>query len=196
MAKKKTRDRILDTTLALIGKEGAAKITVRRISTQAKVNVAAINYYFGSKEELVEEVLRKLREQMDQHFVILDQEDLDCRERLFRFGTAIMGFLMDYPGISLIMFKASMQNSSQPHHLMQNELERQQKVLSLIARCTGIEDPLLLSIKSAILYSSILHPIFSHKPKPSQHSTVDFTDSGFRENYVRILIDGIVKAGQ
>jgi AcrR family transcriptional regulator len=47
-----TRDRILDAALDLFGERGLTGTTVRDIAERAKVNVAAISYHFGGKDEL------------------------------------------------------------------------------------------------------------------------------------------------
>jgi AcrR family transcriptional regulator len=52
----RARTRILDTAEALFADAGPAAVTLRSIAAAANVNVAAVNYYFGSKEELFEEM--------------------------------------------------------------------------------------------------------------------------------------------
>ena len=47
-----TRARILDAALDLFGERGLTGTTVRDIAARAKVNVAAISYHFGGKDEL------------------------------------------------------------------------------------------------------------------------------------------------
>jgi TetR/AcrR family transcriptional regulator, regulator of cefoperazone and chloramphenicol sensitivity len=47
-----TRQRILDAALDLFGERGLTGTTVRDIAGRAKVNVAAISYHFGGKDEL------------------------------------------------------------------------------------------------------------------------------------------------
>ena len=51
------RERLLAAAATLIADEGAAAATSRAISTRAGENLAAITYYFGSKDELVSEAL-------------------------------------------------------------------------------------------------------------------------------------------
>ncbi len=51
-----TRARILDTAEQLFAREGPAAVTLRAIAAAAAVNVAAVNYHFGSKEKLFEEM--------------------------------------------------------------------------------------------------------------------------------------------
>lgn len=52
----RARSRILDTAERLFAREGPAAVTLRSIASAAEVNVAAVNYYFGSKEKLFEEM--------------------------------------------------------------------------------------------------------------------------------------------
>src|SRR5208283_3559077 len=52
----RARSRILDTAEDLFAREGPAAVTLRSIAAAADVNVAAVNYYFGSKEKLFEEM--------------------------------------------------------------------------------------------------------------------------------------------
>jgi AcrR family transcriptional regulator len=52
----RTRARILDAGLDLFGERGLTGTTVRDIAGRANVNVAAISYYFGGKDELYKAV--------------------------------------------------------------------------------------------------------------------------------------------
>ena len=55
-----TKQRILDTAERLIGQQGYSGTSLRQIIAEAGVNLAAVHYHFGSKEELLDEVvLRK-----------------------------------------------------------------------------------------------------------------------------------------
>jgi AcrR family transcriptional regulator len=51
-----TRERILATAERLFTERGYAATSLREITAKAKVNLAAVNYHFGSKEALVREV--------------------------------------------------------------------------------------------------------------------------------------------
>jgi AcrR family transcriptional regulator len=59
-----TRERILDAALDLFGERGLTGATVRDIAQRAKVNVAAISYHFGGKEELYRAVAKSIAEGM------------------------------------------------------------------------------------------------------------------------------------
>ena len=53
-----TRQRLLETAAQLFAERGFRNVTVRDISREAAANVAAINYHFGDKLGLYEEVVR------------------------------------------------------------------------------------------------------------------------------------------
>lgn len=52
-----TRIRILDAAQSLFAAHGFEATSMRMITTTASVNLAAVNYHFGSKDVLVQEVL-------------------------------------------------------------------------------------------------------------------------------------------
>lgn len=54
-----TRARILRAAEALFVQQGFAATSLRMITARAKVNLAAVNYHFGSKEELIREVFQR-----------------------------------------------------------------------------------------------------------------------------------------
>ncbi|MCB1584096.1 MAG: TetR/AcrR family transcriptional regulator [Xanthomonadales bacterium] len=54
-----TKERILNSTENLIAEHGFAELSIRKISQQAHTNLAAINYHFGNKQQLIEHVLER-----------------------------------------------------------------------------------------------------------------------------------------
>lgn len=68
-----THDRILDAAEQLFAEGGVAGTSVRAITEQAQVNVAAVNYHFGTKEKLVRAVIgRRLEVLEDARTIALD----------------------------------------------------------------------------------------------------------------------------
>jgi AcrR family transcriptional regulator len=61
-----TKKRILDHAEALFMEHGFEATSLRSITAAAKVNLAAVNYHFGSKEELFESVLTRRLDPMNQ----------------------------------------------------------------------------------------------------------------------------------
>ena len=86
-------EKIIRATIDCIEEFGIVGATTRRIAKSAEVNIAAINYYFRSKDRLIEIGLHQTMENSfgDWQRDITDRErDLDARLRkalveLFRF---------------------------------------------------------------------------------------------------------------
>jgi len=55
----RTQDRILDSAERLFAENGYGRTSLRDITSDAGVNLAAVNYHFGSKEELVRRVFER-----------------------------------------------------------------------------------------------------------------------------------------
>jgi len=54
-----TRSKIIDAAILCVGEKGIQNVTTRTIAEYAGVNLALINYYFGTKEELMDEAIRR-----------------------------------------------------------------------------------------------------------------------------------------
>jgi AcrR family transcriptional regulator len=59
-----TKDRILGAAEELFAQYGFAGTSLRQVTGRADVNIAAVNYHFGSKENLVNEVFRRRMDEM------------------------------------------------------------------------------------------------------------------------------------
>jgi len=70
-----TREIILDTAEALFARQGHDGTSMRQITSEAGVNLAAVNYHFGSKEALVQAVLKR-------RLAVLNQERLRLLDEL------------------------------------------------------------------------------------------------------------------
>ena len=59
-----TKDRILGAAEELFAQHGFAGTSLRQVTSRADVNIAAVNYHFGCKENLVNEVFRRRMDDM------------------------------------------------------------------------------------------------------------------------------------
>src|SRR5262245_31070920 len=58
--KQDPKSRILEVAIRLFAERGLDAVSVRDITGAARVNLGAVNYYFGSKEHLIREVFETL----------------------------------------------------------------------------------------------------------------------------------------
>lgn len=71
-----TKERILDAAERLFGAQGFASTSLRDITAGAGVNVASVNYHFGSKEALLAAVLeRRFRPINEERLALLNEVD-------------------------------------------------------------------------------------------------------------------------
>lgn len=76
-----TKDRILDVAEELFAGKGYPATSLRAITSRAKVNLAAVNYHFGSKESLVAEVINR-------RIIPLNEERLQKLEKVLSEASA------------------------------------------------------------------------------------------------------------
>jgi AcrR family transcriptional regulator len=60
-----TKQRILDSAEALFARHGFVGASLRQVTASANVNLAAVNYHFGSKENLINEVFRRRLDELN-----------------------------------------------------------------------------------------------------------------------------------
>ena len=60
-----TIDKILDAAERLFAERGFAETSLRTITTAAGVNLAAVNYHFGSKKDLIQAVFARFLDPLE-----------------------------------------------------------------------------------------------------------------------------------
>ncbi len=74
-----TRERILDAAEHLFMTHGYDGTSMRQITGEASVNLAAVNYHFGSKESLMQEVFRRRLDGLnEERMVALDRLEAEA----------------------------------------------------------------------------------------------------------------------
>lgn len=68
MAQSDTVTRILDTAEVLFAERGFAETSLRNITSKARVNLAAVNYHFGSKKALIQAVFARYLDPFSERF--------------------------------------------------------------------------------------------------------------------------------
>ncbi len=154
------REHILDRTIYLMGKQGTTDVTVRAIAREASVNVAAVNYYFFSKERMISLMAERFQTGFEAVMALLGEEDVAPEQRLRRWAASVMDFLSEYPGILTLMER---QLAAQPLDAfgdtlcsaMQSAIRQLEAVL---LQFIGGEDEQRLSFKLTLFISTLAGP--------------------------------------
>jgi AcrR family transcriptional regulator len=74
-----TKQKVLDAAERLFGESGYSATSLRHIISEARVNLAAVHYHFGSKEDLLDQViLRKAGPLNERRLKLLDQFEMEA----------------------------------------------------------------------------------------------------------------------
>src|SRR5512143_3945902 len=93
--------RIILATIKCIEEKGINSVTIRDIAHNAKVNVAAINYHFGNKKNLLETTLHLTMDEAYGEFeVALYDSNIDAYLTLKAFLENTLWGSMNSPGVT------------------------------------------------------------------------------------------------
>src|ERR1700744_12731 len=89
-----TKDRILDAAERLFARDGFEATSLRAITTEAEVNLAAVNYHFQSKEALVQAVIgRRMGPVNARRLALLDAYEAQSGRHPVSFDKILEAFL-------------------------------------------------------------------------------------------------------
>jgi len=159
------KEKILDVTLRIIKSEGFDQITIRRIAKEAKVNIAMINYYFGSKDNLISQAVGLILQDARKSFDYLYLEELTPKERLKQFLFHYAQVAMENPeAFRKFILKGSFDYESQKQYMDYLKSSGSVKILQTLSELTGIEDRdtlLMMTVQriGAVFFPCLMQPL-------------------------------------
>ncbi|MEQ8175846.1 MAG: TetR family transcriptional regulator [Syntrophomonadaceae bacterium] len=187
-----TRDKIIQAALAVIGERGTNGVTSRIIAGKAKVNHAAINYYFNSKEDLIEKALEHYYEGLEDVFLILKDQKISAKERLIKFAEDYIRYDNRFPGVKHhIMSRLMVENitDSKVSGLMPGNLQAIKLVFKEILEG---KDEKTISFKAIAFISGLVYPLLLMRYGDIVMSS-DYGDNALTREYIEELINGLTK---
>jgi AcrR family transcriptional regulator len=186
------KDRILNSTLYIIGKEGFQNVTIRKIASAADVNIASINYHFGSKDNVINEALKCVTSKFVTSFKILDNKDLTPIERIRNFLRSYSDVSVEYPDVFRNFVSKNIHNEElQPEYMQFIQQEGIKSIINILGELTGIKNDQQLYMVGLQMISSLIFPILL-SDKLENFSKLNYKDKNIRYEYVELLIKSIL----
>ncbi|WP_182811441.1 TetR/AcrR family transcriptional regulator [Bacillus sp. ME78] len=154
-----TKEKILNTTLELIKKEGFEKVTIRKIAKLLYINIALVNYHFVSKEKLISEAIRVLLISFQGTFSILDNITVPAKERLKIFLLDYVLVIRQYPELvrKIIAMGTTVFTSQYEYGDFLKRLGFS-KVKNILSEITNEKDQEILMMMTVQIFGSIFLP--------------------------------------
>lgn len=192
-----TRGMVLEAAGRVFAERGYVKATSREICGRAGVNSAAVNYYFGSKEALYEEVLVEAHRQLvslEELNAVMDSGG-DPADKLRAFLELAVRAALKAPelwGLPVLLREVASPSSHLPAPLVGSMLPKLDVVRSLVCEITGFAADsekaahaaamLLLPCMFLVLFpekiQAVLLPGFMEKPERMVDSMVSYVMGG------------------
>lgn len=187
-----TREQIIAVTLTAIQEEGLSAVTIRQIAARAGVNVAAINYHFGSKDALINEVLVELTAGLRDAFVLMAEDGPPPRHRLHRFLDELSSVLLRYPDVyRQAIGTGLLGGDGQRQYLSFLRVEGLQALKRLVREETGETDERQLTLRIVQAIGGLIYPLLvGSLIEPA--IGISFADDEARREHVAICLQNLV----
>lgn len=184
------KGRILNATLYIIGKEGFQNVTIRKIANIADVNVASINYHFGSKDNVINEALKCITSKFINSFQILNDTQTPSIDKLRNFLRSYSDISVEYPDIFRNFITQLIYNGTHQSEYMEFIQHEGGIILrNVLKDVSGIEEDHTLSLMLLQMMGSMIFPILASDNTEYVYN-LNYKDKNTRYNYVELLIKG------
>ncbi len=183
------RDHILDRTIFLMGREGTTDVPIRAIAREAGVNVAAVNYYFSSKDQMLAEMARRFMLGFTGVMRVLDDRSLAPEERLRKWATLVMRYLAEYPGVLPLMERQMAADPLNPFgKAMRTAIHQASaRIRQTLGEMIGTGDRNRLDFKLTLFVSALAGPFPQHpEHEPARRS---FRGRSQRDRFLDLLFE-------
>lgn len=186
--KEATRRKILNITKRLMRQEGIGNLTIRKIAKEANVNVASINYYFGSKDDLFFQCISDVVTQLGKALMIFDNSQLTVTERVKGYLSELAKILIENPEVPDSFLRTLATDKNLPAGLRDFISHFYLRFRNFLVENTAVEDEETATTLLEQMISAIWFPVFSFKTT-SKITGIDFRRKKDREKYVDFLVE-------
>ncbi|GGF68271.1 hypothetical protein GCM10010912_11590 [Paenibacillus albidus] len=154
-----TKELILRTALDMFRQEGFESVTIRKIAARSSTNVSLVNYYFGSKDKLINEVIKILLSGFQESFTVLNELTLPPKQRLKAFLLHYVQVIQQYPElVARIITMGTTMFTSQYEYGEFMQAIGFHKIQGILMEITKEQNPELLMMMMMQIFGAIFMP--------------------------------------
>ena len=186
-----TQDKIISTAIDMIGRQINLDFTIRSIAEKANVNLASVNYYFRSKDNLINEVEKHFVRESRRIYEEITGLGMEPREKIRLWAAKTMDQIMEYPGIIYLIVTKLLNDRNENTGVVGLMDILEQSLIPIIKESMGIQDDITASIKLMHLFSGVVAPVLFYYGA-GRSFNIDMRNSNDRSRYIDALIDSVL----
>ncbi len=175
------KDQLIQAAMKLLSEsKSAGNITARQIVNEANVNLAMINYYFGSKDALVSSAVGELMADRANELKDIKDSQVPAKQKLINFLTAMSDITIDFSELT---------KPTVPYLLLEGEIDLPYYILPMIKNCCGdrrSETESRIIAYQIITFSQL---VFYRSSDFLKLTGVDINDKKQRDDLFHTMID-------
>lgn len=193
MSREESKRKLIDTTKNLLRTQG--NITVKDIADHSYMNIASVNYHFGSKDALINIVIKEVLDELKEAIKIKVEHYIGILE-IEAFMMDILEFvyseMLYNGGILKYLFLSNEGTMTSANELIKSffeESEFTELVYKSLSQNLETTDPNILTARYMIIFSSCIMPIFVQLISLNESTVQTFKDEAFKKVYLKQLIE-------
>lgn len=185
--KNTTKEKIINDVIEIIGKTQNPNLTNREIAKETNINVAAINYHFGTKQKLFELIEIKFINDISVIHEQLKNTEVSSKASIESWANALFDYLVMFPGMKIMFANYILNNHLTSSNLLSQFNENYSDLRILIQEIIDIDDEQILMFKTSHIMSSIIMPLVNQ----SLFNELYLENIDNRKLYINSLIESI-----
>ncbi len=191
MSELSPEERILLAAIDCINEYGLEGATVKVIAERARVNQAAISYYYRGKDKLIEIALQRTLENAFNLSDFSESENFAPKERIIHIFDSLMEGALLYPGIARSHFHAPLMYGDYSNLAIKRINTFMDELTKDIANrykkpIPELRESLLAIAAATLLYTATLPDAL----KP--YSQIDLRDAEQRKHYIQTIVNRLL----
>ena len=152
-----TQEAILLATINCINENGIEHLTTRKIAERAGANIASINYYFRTKEQLVNQALKiTINHMLEDVIATIDDEDLPFKQKLTDIFYYLISGARNNPGITTAHLYSLVVEKDYQSVSARSFLAAFENIRERLLNHFPQKDPAKLSVVLSTIFSAIM----------------------------------------